>query len=290
MILRNKRIVLSFLLVCTAAIFWIVSPLLVERLPANYTNQQDLEQASSSRVSPTDSWKTDTLRVIRLDRAIASSGQALLIQGNLQIYSASGAINFETSGLYGVDPATRQNLPGYGNVPRDGQFLFPPHTQEKNYTIWDPTFIGPREARFVRSEDRDGLRVYQYWFESTGLDQTDGYTYLPIVPERYRVRTNGQGTFWVEPVSGIVIDYEDSGVSYFVNPDTGQYVAAFNQWAGRFTDSARSVQWESAHAARLRILLVETWLPAGLCLSGLGWLAITLLQRRRFDAREGIVE
>ena len=193
--------------------FWIAP--LSERLPADYTNTTILSEEDNFRNSPTGAWEASTLNTTRVDQTITTSGQAAIIEGSLHVYFASGAVNFEVSGLYGVDRRTRLNLAGYGNDNRTGQYLFPPHALAGEYPIWDPLFVGLRQATYVRSEKIEGLPVYVFSFKGSGMDETTGYSYLADVPEHYLAHTDGVGTIWVEPLSGIVVDYMDSGVSYF---------------------------------------------------------------------------
>jgi hypothetical protein len=257
---------------------------LSEHLPADYTNTTILSEEDNFRNSPTGAWETSTLNTTRVDQTITTSGQAAIIEGSLHVYFASGAVNFEVSGLYGVDRRTRLNLAGYGDVNRSGQYLFPPHVQPHQYTIWDPLFVGLRQATFERVDKVDGLPVNVFSFKGSGMDETSGYSYLADVPEHYYVHTDGDGTIWVEPLSGIVVDYLDSGVSYFFDPSTSTHVADFNKWNERYTPETRATQIKLARAARLRILALEVWLPAALLLVGFLFMGLFLFQRRKLTA------
>ena len=266
-------------LVCLAGIqHFGIAPLL-ERLPVGYSNEWRLLEENRFRASVADEWQTGTLAVRRADQVIISSDSLVVLQGDLHVFFESGALNFESSGLYGVDRRTRMNLAGYGSAERSGLYLFPPHLKRQNYFIWDPMFIGPRQAYFSHAESLEGLSVDVYQFNATHLDATPGYSYLPEVPETYQAHTDGQGTIWVEPLSDAVLDYQDQGVSYFVDPGTGARVADFNQWSQRFTAETKAAQLALARSARLRIQALETWLPGGVLL--LGWLLLALHLNRR---------
>jgi hypothetical protein len=256
---------------------------LAEQLPGNYANETEHLDQVRSRETVNGEWQASTLIVKRTDQTITSSATVNLIEGGVHSYSAPDVASFEVSGLYGVDRTTRQNLPGYGDVERSGHYLFPPHVQPGSYTIWNPIFIGPLRASFVRSDTVEGLPVYVFQFSATGLDETAGYSYLSGVPNHYHALTDGQGTAWVEPVSGIVVDYEDSGTSYFAEPATRARIADFNQWTERFTPVTIAAQLKLAQAARLQALFLEIWLPGGLTAAGLaclGWAGVTFLRRR----------
>jgi hypothetical protein len=276
---RNIYLILALFFPALAAFlrFWIAPTL--ERLSPHYTNEVKLLEQNQFRPSATEEWQASTLNVVRLDQVITNSGQTSIIEGGLHVYHTSGAVNFESIGLYGVDRRTRLNVPGYGDVNRSGQYLFPAHVQRIGYSIWDPMFIGLRQAQYLRTDTLDSLQIYVFAFSASGMDESAGYSYLPSVPESYLAHTDGQGTIWVEPLSGIVVDYEDSGVSYFVNPQTEARVGDFNQWQESYIPETRHAQLKLAHSTRLRILLLEIWLPVASSLVGFIWLGVGLLKR-----------
>jgi len=271
---KHIFIALAFLVVATLLRFW-VAPF-SERMPAHYANEAKLIEENKFRDSPTGEWQASSLIAQRVDQTITNSGQTAIIEGAIHVYHASGEVNFEVTSLYGVDRRTRLNLAGYGEVNRTGQYLFPPHVKRIEYPLWDPMFVGLRQATFERIEQIEGLQVYVFSFSGLGMDESAGYSYLPDVPEHYLAHTDGQGTIWVEPLSGIVVDYMDSGVSSFVTLSTGARLADFNQWEERYTSETRAAQIKLARAARLLILLLEFWLPAVLLVAGSIWLAIGL--------------
>ncbi len=258
---------------------------LSERLPADYSNTTALSEQDQFRASPTDEWLASTLNTQRVDQTITNKEQTAIIEGALHVYYDSGQVNFEVTSLYGVDRRTRLNLSGYGSVIRTGQYLFPPHVQPGQYPIWDPMFVGLRLATFERTDKIDGLRVYVFSFSASGMDETTGYSYLPDVPEHYLAQTDGQGTIWVEPLSGIVVDYTDSGVSYFFDPSTATRLADFNKWNERYTLETRAAQTQLARAAQMRILALEVWLPGGLLLVGLLFPVSFLFPRKKDISR-----
>jgi hypothetical protein len=268
---KHIFIALAFLILSAVVRYWI-APVL-ELLPADYANEVKLSEENKFRDSPTGEWQASVLNSQRVDQTIRSSDQTAIIEGALHVYYPSGAVNFEVTSLYGVDRRTRLNLAGYGSVNRTGQYLFPPNVQPIEYPIWDPMF--------VRTEKIEELQVYVFSFSASGMDETAGYSYLPDVPEHFQVHTDGEGTIWVELHSGILTDYMDSGVSYFVEPSTGTRLADFNQWNERYTSETRTTQIALARAARLRIQALEVWLPGGLLLVGLGFLGLFLFQSKK---------
>jgi hypothetical protein len=277
---------LAFLLFAALTRFWIAP--LAERLPAGYAFEAQLTEENRFRDSPGGEWQESTLSVRRVDQTITTIALTSIIEGSLHVYYDSGEFNFETTGLYGVDQRTRLNLADRGDAVRSGQYLFPTHTGQGSYQLWDPMFIGQRLATFERLDQIDGLRVYVFSFHATGMDESAGYSYLADVPERYLAHTDGQGTIWVEPLSGVVVDYEDSGTSYFVNPTTGARLAEFNQREERYTPETQAAQLELARSARLRLLALEDWLPGGLVFAGLCALLVGASKRRAGSSRSAL--
>jgi hypothetical protein len=271
---RYLTIALGLILLAVLLALWIAPQL--GQLPANYAIEMVYLGSEKFRQSASEDWQTIVHTLRRAEVTLTNLGRTAIVQGNLHVIGASGEVIFEVSGLYGVDRRTRANVPRYGDTERNGQYLFPPHVEPGACTLWDLMFIGPRSVTFDHAERLNGLRVYVFNFTATALDETEGYSYLPDVPERYLARTDGQGRLWVEAVSGVVVDYEEQGESYFVDQTTGESVAKFIEWNNLFSPETKASQWQTARASHLRILLLEVWLPAALALGGLLWLAVGL--------------
>lgn len=268
-ILQHSIVAAAVIILAAVTRFW-ATPLMA-RLPADYTNETRYAAVSIFRETPAAPWQDYALIGRRVDQTLTSAGGNLVIQSDLH-WSSAGTPIYETTGLYGVDRATRANIAGYGNRERHGQFLFPPHLQPTTYTFWNSFYLGPQVAAFSHVDTLDGLLVYVFDFAATNTDDTSGYAALPDIPERYYARSDGWGRLWIEPSSGIVVDLEDQGITYFVDPQTNTRVAELYAWADRYTPETRAAQLNTARAARTRIIAAETWAPAGLLMAGAIWL------------------
>jgi hypothetical protein len=277
-ILTARTVMAALLLAVAAVLRFGISPLLLD-LPADYANETQYAAEDRFRDAPDGEWQSVTVIARRVDQTQVNAGEINVIQGDVHWFTDSGQVIFENAGLYGVDRRTRQNVAGYGDIERSGAFLFPPHLQKTDFTYWDPMFIGARSAVFDHSETINGMTIYVFHFSGTGMDETAGYSYLADVPKRYRTLTDGQGTLWIEPLSGILVDYEERGSSYFVEASSGERLADFHTWSDRYTQQTKEAQLSLAVAARLCILALEVWLPGGLALAGMGVLAWELLRR-----------
>jgi hypothetical protein len=276
---RHLIICASLLALAAVTRFQITPRLLM--LPADYSNDLRYDGAIRYRDEPDDPWQDAVVTALRRDAALSTINQVGLIESSLYWTSDTDEVLFQANGLFGVDRLTRANIPGYGNQDRIGQFLFPPHTVQTAYEHWDVFYIGPRTATFRETAEIDGLRVYVFHFTARHLDETEGYRHLPDVPERYQVHTDGEGDIWVEPVSGIIVDYRDNGVSYLTDPRTGEQLGSIFQWHSRYTDQTRTTQHAQAHRHRRARILLEQWLPFGFVSLGIGCLVLAGMRFRR---------
>ena len=72
------------------------------------------------RETPNGAWIRTAATLRRVDQTISSTGETAIVQGDLHVYAESGAVIFESTGLYGVNRFNRQNVPGYGDTERTG--------------------------------------------------------------------------------------------------------------------------------------------------------------------------
>lgn len=282
MTLRYLPLVVLWL--CAAIQYFWLTPLL-ERLPSDYAEETSFAATSSFRERPDGTFQHSILTARRVDQTLVSSATHSIIQGDIHWTNSEGIVEFENTGIYGVDRHTKKNLPGYGDTARTGPFLFPLHTEPKSVQYWDPLYVGSRQATFDRAEILDGLPVYVFHFTAQNMDETAGYSHLPDVPERYRVRTDGAGWMWIEPSSGTMVDYAEQGISQFVDPVTGKPIADLYHWADRYTPETKSFKIKQAKAARLRIGILEMWLPLALFAAGLLTLLIGWKTRNHPDTQ-----
>jgi hypothetical protein len=245
---------------------------LTNRISPGYINETEYAAQARFRETPQAAWQEFPLLARRLDQVLLVFDDVAIIQGESHWTTEDGTPTYEPIGLYGVHRLSRLNVGGYGDHDRSGQFLFPYHLEKQTYSFWDPYYLGPRTAVFDHVDRVEGLTVYVFRYAGTGIDDTAGYTVLPNVPERYQAISQAEGTLWIEPVSGIVVDLQDQGITDFVDVRTGEHVADFYHWTARYTDETRSEQLALARTARLRILTLETWLPLVLVLLAAAWL------------------
>jgi hypothetical protein len=270
----------AFLIVTAAIVRLSLGPAL-ERLSADYTSSVILESDSRFRQTPDAAFAAFHQQGRRVDQVLSATGDVAVVQSHIDWTTDTGQVNYQTTGLYGVDRKTRQNVAGYGDLSRSGQFMFPPQLKGVTDKIWDPYYGGPRHLAFDRNEVVDGLTLAVYRFTIANLDETKTYDYLPDVPERFGVGTDGEGFLWVEPVSGILVDMTDNGHSFFVDPATGKSIGDFSVWQARYSAQSKAELFDVAASIRQRISAAKIWLPAALIVLSLAWLGTGLLWLRR---------
>jgi DUF3068 family protein len=258
---------LVFLALATLQHFWLAD--FFEQMPVDYVSETRYAAKSRSHQTPSAPVEEYESVIRRRDQTLSSGPDHLIVQGDVHWVTPSGVTMFEILNFYGVDRRTRKNLSGYGNEERFGQFVFPAHTAKEKYDGWNPLYAGPHVASYDHEETVDGLPVYVFNFVVDGIDETAGYSSLPDVPKKYRATTYGKGQIWVEPISGIVVDYDETGVSYFVGPTTGERIGEISQWSDQYTPETRTAQLRLASRERWRMLSLERGIPGLLVAAGL---------------------
>ena len=272
-----------------AAVLWLLAALLrwwvapaFELLPTDYVAETSYAGKLWSRQTVLSAAEESESVVRRRDQTLTSRDGCSIIQGDAHWLTPAGVVIFETLNLYGVDRYNRQNLAGYGNEDRYGQYLFPPHLEKKQYSLWDSDYAGPRVVTFDHVEKLRGIEVYVFNSLADGIDETAGFESLPDVPEKYHALSYGRGRFWIEPTSGVVVDYEDEGTSYFVGTKTGERIAEpMARWSAHYTGETITAQLRLATKMCERMRALELWLPVTFAAAGLIWIAAGLYTLRK---------
>jgi len=267
-------------LVVAAVVLGLMGGPRLQRLPDDYANHWAFTIRSEFRPSPNAPWERFGLSLKRSDQTLLSTSEYNIVQSDLSAVRADGEPHFENTGLYAVDRDSRVNLPGRGDVERDGQFLLPPETKPIDYRLWDSQFTGPRQLRYEGEHEIDGLRLLHFTFALRELDESTGYAHLEDVPERYRALTDADGELWIEPDSGRLVDYREQGLSYFHDAGRGA-VADLHRWEAKMDEQTRQRQLAEARAERTLYWLVSRALPGGCLLLALALVALAWGSRRR---------
>jgi hypothetical protein len=204
-------------------------------------------------------------------------------------YSTSLALDRETGeavtwGGQWLDTGNdRQNVDYTGQI-----YKFPFGTEQREYQIFDRDILGTQPARFVRTEEINGLQTYQFRQEIRGGRQqipADRMQVLvaALLPDATtgEIIYNNTRTVWVEPTTGQYIKVQEFQQKTLVG-DTGDSVAILDAFF-TYTDETIASSAERAADNRQRLQLVTMWAPIALAAVG----ALLLIAGLVLAARRG---
>jgi hypothetical protein len=188
-------VVVVFSLVWLLAIFPAMA-----KMPTDYEEEYTFDGSIKQLNSTTMSLDEIPTDVVRLLTATGTEDDVLLLQQDINTYHAqAGILLSSTSDVYGLDRTTRENVPGYGNMDRSGQFTFPAGVEQETYSFWSSSTMTALPANFVSEETYHGITVYNFKIDSSNLPA--GTMEGTGAPQTMDVLTEIK----VEPVSGVPV-------------------------------------------------------------------------------------
>jgi hypothetical protein len=188
-------VVVIFALVFLLAIFPAMA-----KMPADYEQEYAFEGSIKQLNSETMSLDEIPTEVARILTATGVEDDVLLLQQDINIYVAqSETLLSSTSDVYGLDRTTRENVPGYGNMDRTGNFTLPAGVEQKTYSFWSSSTMTALPANFLGEEEYHGITVYN--FEIDVSDLPAGTMEGTEAPRTMDVLTEIK----TEPVSGVPV-------------------------------------------------------------------------------------
>lgn len=170
------------------------------KMPTDYEQEYTFEGFIKQLNSETMSLDEIPTNVVRLLTATGTQDDVLLLKQEVNFYHAqAGILLTSSSEVYGLDRTTRENVPGYGDMDRSGQFTFPAGVEQKAYTFWSSSAMTTLPANFVSEETFQGITVYNFKIDSKNLDA--GTMEGTGLPQTMDVLTEIK----VEPVSGVPV-------------------------------------------------------------------------------------
>ena len=224
------------LLVIVAIIFFIISPSLafyvtpsMKRLPSDLNEIIYYDGKLSMLNEKTLEMEQKNIKIIRYIKALDEKNGVLIVREDVEVRDKrtnKELQEFRMTKVYGIDPYTTENIAGYGDLDRMGQWLFPIGIKKKNYLVWNTDlddackagYIEPEEAvaiaNYLGEEERGGIKTYKYY----GSQENIFTGYLPTLPEA-KMYYSGEIFAWVEPNTGTIIDLQKHVSQYAAFPD-----------------------------------------------------------------------
>ncbi len=224
------------LLVIVAVIFFIISSSLafyvvpsMKRLPSNlneiiyYNGKLGILNPEKVEMEYRD------IEIIRKIKALREEGNVLIVREDIKVKDKKTDEEIEElcmTKIYGINPYTSENVEGYGDLDRIGQWIFPVGVKKKNYLVWNSDlddackkgYIEKEEATawgvYIGEENRAGIKTYKFY----GWQDNIFTGYLPLLPEA-KLYYSGEITAWVEPNTGTIVDLQKHVWQYADFPD-----------------------------------------------------------------------
>ena len=207
-------------------------------------------------------------------QVVSSQGNILLVRNVFDVRQMTGEEIFSTERLYAINARTGGHVLGHGDRDRTGYLFAPRRAGRRDYVYWHVSYDAPAHMEFRERERIEGLVVHHFAAGYTA-DQTKELNGLPGVPDARGIITVVNLDLWVEPISGMMVKYEDSAVAYYYDMATGERLHPWNSFSNRFTKSSIAERVTEARGAKWRILVLDRVVPGivlgvGLVLAGLG--------------------
>lgn len=248
----------------------------LEKVSADYEFSSQLVHTENNRFEINGDWTgTNELKAIWDEKL---TGNAL--ETNFEVKDEKGGLVYGIKHDFVIDRKTEHNLAGEEDKEGKAYPLFPLHTQKQDHDYWPGGFGQSSLFKFAGIESIYGMEVYHFLAETQISDDTAGYEFLELVPEKYKVQSIYSIEIRVEPVSGKIIDYSDKGTSYYAD-SSGNKVQDISEWGNRFNYETIKSQAEIAKSEKLKIQIYEIYIPLLLGLMGLVLLGLALVRKKR---------
>ena len=162
----------------------------------------------------------------------------LIFKNLFDVKTPEGEPIFNVEREYGIDRETSKHVAGFGDRDRSGYLFAPQNITEKNrFDYWHVNYNDPAPMEFVSEEELFVLNTFKYAAEFQ-TDQTDNLGHLPGVPDERGVRLDVKLTTWIEPVTGSLINYQDSTEAYYYDIETGEKIHPWNTFSNTLNEAS----------------------------------------------------
>jgi len=258
----SLALTISGIIIVALALIWLLAIFpIMAKMPADYEQMYTFEGYIMQLNQDTMSLDETPTSIERFLEATDTQDNVVLIKQDIDFYVAGTDIRIDdvcTSELLGVDRSTRENVSGYGDMDRVGQFTFPAGVEKESYDFWSASAMSALPAQYIGEEQFAGITVYNFKIEvqdvNYGTDEATG------VPRTMDLLTEIK----VEPISGIPVDTTTT-TTIKMNLGQGPMPVYINSMS--FTDDTISEMVDTASSARNMILLATVygfWIVIGL--------------------------
>jgi hypothetical protein len=263
-------------------IFLIVPQL--EKLPGDYENTINYKRTSNTNHQIGGEWIGEQLvKGVTTEKTIEINGNVQIIEGKYIAQGLNNEVIWEVSNKYGINRKNRETVSGYGQYSKNSYYHFPTKLKKQSYVIWFSQYLYPVELKFKNIDNVKGLEAYHFEANNFIFDDSQGFEWLDLVPEEYKTLADGTVNVWVEPITGIILDYKGGGVAYYADKQTDEKVQDMQTWSNEYTEDTIANQVRLAQNEKQRIYLIEWIVPILLALVGIALIFASFVGRKFID-------
>lgn len=257
---------------------FIITPELT-KFPANYSSKANMIHTENNRFDIDSKWtgKTIAISSSKIESEVLENRKSRL-STRFVVESLTGDTIFELNQNYLIDRYSSHNLPGGNDKTGSAYVIFPRNIVKKSLLFWPIEMGAPAQLDFVKETKVDSLNVYHFSTNDSIINDTLGFEYLPLVPEKYQAFSRVKIDIYVEPITGIIVDYQDSGTSYYADKE-GKAIWDMDEWSNKYNDPTISNRVREAENRKKYISAVSLYIPAFFCLLSISFLVIGIIKK-----------
>ncbi len=258
---KNKLfIIISVALLIVSLAWFIVSPKL-NYIPQNFSYSADIFSVDDFYDETKQTFLGQQIsKTIFAYETISAQDDILNIKGIFDVRKLTGEKIFGVDRIYGIDSKTGAHVEGYGDRDRVGYLFAPKRNNKQDFEYWHVSYDEPAHMKFVGEENILGLKVHKYGTNYI-FDQTEGFEFLPEVPELMGVSLDISLQLWIEPITGRVVKHADQGIAYFYDINTKERLFPRNRYENRFAPLSVSDNVKIVQKEKFKTILIEIVLP-----------------------------
>ena len=261
------RVLFATLLLFAIPIWIFLAAPHLKRLPTDFRYEADIFSIDNFFDEEKERFLGPQISKTRFTYEVAKShnGNALIIQNVFDVRTLTDEKIFSVTRNYGIDPQTGRHLLGLGDRDREGYLFAPRWSWKRPYTYWHINYDTPARMLFQGADNIGGLAVHRFAADYHA-DQTKNLGFLPGVPAIRGVQLDINLQVWIEPVSGVLVKYEDNTTAYYYDIKSGKRLVPWNKFHNRYTDTSLKDHVRLASREKWKILGMDIILPALLAL------------------------
>lgn len=242
--------------------FWVygVFPL-IAALPANFYQKINLVHTEDSRFEIGGKWSGKTISLASVEeKSINTEFEKSKIETKFNVESLKGEPLFVLKQNFAVNRRTFHNFAEGVDTKGEAYLFFPRNVKKQVYHWWPDSFGEPFDVSFVDVQKVGNLTTYHFRGERSNINDSEGYSFLPLVPEKYLALSRAVLDVYVEPFTGMIVDYQDSGTSYYAD-NARRPIWDISMWSNKYNQDAVNERISLIQDLKLRMFMQQVLIP-----------------------------